>query len=204
MLETISTAVNNFLNTISGQYDSSQKTFQLMRQAIREGVEDVAEITCTEFARPSDTTAYTANDIVNNSVTPGSQTLIEIPNIARVAGGSFLITGMVLFTDLKTITPDLRITLYNASNPTIPVDNAASATYYANASKMIGYIDLDTMISGADTANSTSSVAQKQGNLITGKCAAEQTSIWALIQTKSAFTPASGQKFTLKVTARRG
>ena len=164
---------------------------------------DIITITCNEMARPSDTTAYAAYDVIMNTTTPGSQQLIEIPNIARTAGGGFLITGITVSTDLKNILPDLRVKLYNASNPTIPVDNAPSTTIYANNSKFLGYVDLDTMISGTDTTNSTSSFAQKQGNILSGVCAEGQTSLWCYLVTKTAFTPASGQKFQVKVTARR-
>lgn len=203
MYSTISSTVTSFLNTISTIGESS-KVYTLVRQSVKDAVEDVNIITCSEMTRPSNTTAYAALDAVNNSTTAGQQTLIEIPNIARVAGGSFLITGISLYTDLKNISPDFRVRLYNASDASIPVDNDLTTLLYANRSKFIGYVDLDTMINGGDTVNSTSSFAQKQGNLLTGVCASGQTSIWALLVTKTAFTPASGQKFTLKVTARRG
>jgi len=151
--------------------------------------------TAVELTRPADTTAYTAGDVVSNSTV--STTLLTLANAARVSAGSGYIVGCRLVTDKKSITPRFRVHLFNANNPTVAADNAAMRSHYTDASKRLGYFDLAAMTTATDTGNSDESRTLDMTLRIPFVCAGGTTSLFALLETLDAFTPNSGQKFTL-------
>lgn len=152
-----------------------------------------------EFTRPADTTAYTAGDVVSDSTS--ATTVQAVANFARVNAGTGYVVGARLTTDKKSITPRFRVHLYNASNPTVSADNAAMQRRYADESKYLGWFDLSAMATSTDTTNSTQSVSQDMTLRIPFSCAAATRSIYFVLETLDAFTPASGQKFTLRLWA---
>jgi len=150
-----------------------------------------------ELTRPGNTDAYGANDVVSNSVS--ASTLMEFANLARVAGGSGYVVGARLSTDKKSITPRIRVHLFNASNPTVSVDNANYQEKYADVGKRLGFFDLPAMATAADTSNSDMSRAIDMGLRVPFVCADATKSVFALLETLDAFTPANGQKFSLSL-----
>jgi len=148
------------------------------------------------FTRPANTTAYTAGDVVSNDAT--TTTLLEIPAIGRRPGATGYITGVILITDLKSITPSIKLKFFNASTATVAADNAASKELYADASKVAaGAITMPAMTTPADTTNSTLSKSEDMTLRVPFKCAADSQSLFVLLEAVDAFTPASGQGFTL-------
>lgn len=152
-----------------------------------------------EFTRPADVVAYGANDTVSDSVS--ATTVQAVTNLVRVNQGSGFIFGARLTTDKKSITPRFRVHLFNASNPTVAVDNVAWKELYADESKRLGFFDLPAMVTAADTAGSDTSRAQDMALRIPFKCAAGTRNIFFVLETLDAFTPASGEKFTLTLYA---
>lgn len=148
-----------------------------------------------EFTRPADTTAYTAGDVVSNSTS--ATTLMTLTNALRVAGGSGYIVRASLTTDKKSITPRFRVHLFNASNPTVAADNVAHKELYADASKRLGYFDLPAMTTATDTTSSDMSRAMDNTLRHAIVAAAGSRDIYAMLEALDAFTPASGEKFTL-------
>lgn len=148
-----------------------------------------------ELTRPADTTAYAANDSVADSTS--APTMQALANAARVSGGSGYITGIRVTTDKKSITPRVRLHFFNTNGATVTNDNAAFKTIYADISKYIGFWDMPAMITGADTTNSTDSRAVDLTPRLPFTCAA--TTLYVLLETLDAFTPASGEKITVTV-----
>lgn len=148
-----------------------------------------------EFTRPADTTAYGINDVVSDSTS--ATTMQEIANAGRVSGGSGYIVGIRIATDKKSITPQLRIHLFNTSGATLSVDNANWQDKYADVAKRIAYYDMPAMTTGADTTNSDMSRTVDMTMRIPYICTA--TSLYFVLETLTAFTPASGQKFTITI-----
>lgn len=151
----------------------------------------------TEFTRPANTTAYTAGDVVSNSTS--ATTLITLANAVRVNAGTGYIVRVAVTTDLKSITPKIRVHFYNASDPTVSVDNAAMRHLYVDNAKRLGYVDLPAMTTGTDTTNSTMSMSVNDTCRLAVVAGASTTSLYAVLEALDAFTPASGQKFTLTV-----
>jgi len=149
------------------------------------------------FTRPADTTAYAANDIVSNST--GGSTLVTLSNALRVNAGTGYIVGCRVATNKKSITPRIRVHVYNASNPTVSVDNAAAQFKYADISKRVGSFDLPAMSTGADTTNSDMSAATDWTLRIPTKAAASDTALYVLLETLDAYTPASGDSYTVEL-----
>lgn len=148
-----------------------------------------------ELTRPSDTNAYTAGDVVSNDTT--TTTLLVLTNALRVAAGSGYIVRASLTTDKKSITPRLRVHLFNASNPTVAGDNVAHKEVYADAGKRLGYFDLPAMTTAVDTTNSDMSRTVDNTLRHAVVAAAATRTLYAVLETLDAFTPASGEKFTL-------
>lgn len=147
------------------------------------------------FARPADTTAYTAKDVVSNNAT--TTTMLQFSNAARVNGGGGYILKAQLMTDQSTCTARFRLWLYqlpSASLPTaVPADNATFPLKWANRAKRIGYIDfvaLSTEGTGSDAASALSTDVR-----LAFGCDAADSAIYGLLEALDAFTPASGQNF---------
>lgn len=153
----------------------------------------------TEFTRPSDTTAYAANDVVSDSTS--ATTMQALAAAARSTGIGGYITGVRVATDKKSITPRIRVHIWNTNGATLAVDNAAWKDLYADSSKRVGYVDLPAMITGADSTNSDNSRSLDLALRIPYTCAA--TSLYYVLETLDAFTPASGEKFTVTIFADR-
>lgn len=149
-----------------------------------------------ELTRPADTTAYAINDVVSNSTT--SPTVLTFSNVARVNAGSGYIVKARILTDQKANVAAFRLHLFHTS-PTATNDNAAYPLLYANAANRIGYIDFPAM----NTEDATTSTAAN--TLWTGQlhfvCASASRDIYGVLETKTVFTPASGQKFYIELNS---
>ncbi len=153
-----------------------------------------------EFTRPADTTAYAIGDVVANSTSAAAP--LQISGCARVNGGSGYIVGVELIADQKSITPAFRVHVFNAA-PTQSNDNAAHRLLYADASKRVAEIVLSAMSTPSDTTNSTCSRIFDGNARIPFVCAAGTTTLWFVFETLTAFTPANGGKFTLRLLIDR-
>lgn len=151
-----------------------------------------------EFTRPANTTAYSTGDVVSNSAS--ATTLVDLSNAVRVNGGDAYIVAVRVTTDKKSITPVLRVHFANASDITVSADNAANrGPLYADTAKYLGYIDLPALATPADTANATASTAANNAVRLPVVAGGSTRSLFAWVETRNNFTPASGQKTTITV-----
>lgn len=155
-----------------------------------------------EFTRPSDVSPYTAGDVVSNSTS--ATTLMDFSTLARFGGGSGYIVGAVLTTNKKSITPIIRVHLYDVTTITVAADNVAHKELYADVLDKIGSIDLPAMTTPTDTTNSDVSRTQDFTIRVPFKALVRDRSIFALLEAVDAFTPASAQKFSLALFADQG
>lgn len=151
-----------------------------------------------EITRPADTTAYAANDSVNTSTS--SPTFIDFSTLTRVNGGSAYVVAIRLTTNQKSIIPRFRVHLFNDNTVTLANDNAPWEEKYADVGKRQGYWDLPAMITGADTTNSDMSRTLDLTVRIPVVATGSSQHIYAALETLDAFTPTSGEKFTLTLT----
>ena len=151
------------------------------------------------FARPSNTTAYTAGDVIGvaDTGTPANAgSAIHTLTSIGPAGGYVLIQSVELLignTSVPSGMGGFRLHLYTAS-PTAILDNAAFDLVSGEVANYVGFVDLPTP---ADFGSTLYSQADYSGRLI--KLASASTSLFAELQTIGAYTPASGTIYTLRV-----
>jgi hypothetical protein len=155
-------------------------------------VKTSAIVVSQEVTRYTDTTAYAINDVVNNS--PSAPAVGVLADFFSANGASGYLSKFELWTDQAANVAAYRIHLFNAA-PTAINDNSAFTLLYADISKHLGYIDISNM--SQEGSGSTGALGLWTGQLLL-KAAAADNDLYYVITAKSAFTPASGQKFTAR------
>lgn len=194
---TLSGKLRGLVAILADVWDSANHRVKVDGSGVTQPVGGAIVRVTGTFTRPADTTAYAANDVVSNSTS--SSTLITLSSALRANAGTGYIVGCRVATNLKSITPRIRVHVFNASAPTVSADNAAYQAKYADISKRVGTFDLAAMATGADTTNSDMSAATDFTLRIPVKAAAADTALYVLLETLDAFTPANGQAFTVEL-----
>lgn len=144
------------------------------------------------ITRPSNTTAYTAGDVVGDT---GGSAILTLSNVGP-SGGFVLIQSISLVFSDSAVPSGMgafRIHLYSAT-PTAIADNAAFDLVSGERANYMGYIDLPTP---QDFGSTLYTQADYPGRLV--KLAAASTSLFAEIETRGAYTPVSASTVTLRV-----
>lgn len=142
--------------------------------------------------RPSNTTAYAAGDVVGDT---GGSAIITL-NSMGPSGGFVLIQSVsLIFSD--TSVPSgmgaFRIHFYSAS-PTATADNAVFDLVSGERANYMGYVDLPAP---TDFGSSLYTQVDYPGRLV--KLAAASTTMYAEIETRGAYTPASASTVDIRV-----
>lgn len=144
------------------------------------------------ITRPSNTTAYTAGDVVGDT---GGSAILTLSSVGP-SGGFVLIQSISLVFSDSTVPSGMgafRIHLYSAT-PTAIADNAAFDLVSGERANYMGYIDIPTP---QDFGSTLYTQADYPGRLV--KLAAASTSLFAEIETRGAYTPVSASTVTLRV-----
>lgn len=137
--------------------------------------------TTKNFNRPANTTAYAADDAVANNATAGSVTRLEY-DPAQSRG--VIRRVRIRKSDQTVATPTLRLYLFDATFTVGAGDNAA---FTAPLQDCIGYVDVPVTTAGSDDAVGWANCdIPYQG-----------AKVYGLLQTLSAFAPASAETFTV-------
>lgn len=150
-------------------------------------------ITAT-FTRPSDTTAYAAQDVVCNSTS--SPSLITFVNAGRYPGSSGLIvSARHMKSSTATTGASYRLHLYRVA-PTAINDNAQFAMLYANRVNRIGFIDFTHGIAGtgSDCTNALSTFVN-----LPFLCDAAGSNLFGILTVTAAYTPTSGEQHFIEL-----
>jgi hypothetical protein len=136
------------------------------------------------ITRPSNTTAYTAGDVIGD--TNGSA-IFTFANMCKAGGGEVLINSIELEVDVASLPSGSMagfvVRLYNAS-PTAIADNAPWDLPSGDRGKYLGKIILGTPVDEGGTLFIDNDQISKQITL-TG------TSLYVELQTLGAYTPTS-------------
>lgn len=147
-----------------------------------------------EKTRPSDTTGYTANDVVAGT---GAANSWEF-TVGRVATGSGLIVGAHFATDHAAWVGRLELDLYDSDIATPLADNVEATRLYVNQAKFLGTIAFPAP--AKKTTNSTQAEAVGSLDRALGyKCAAVNK-IYGVLRVLDAQTPTSASKFRINLT----
>lgn len=151
------------------------------------------------ITRPSNTTAYTAGDVIGaaDSGTPANagSAIITLPSIGP-SGGYVLLQSVRLFIANASAPAGMagfRLHLYTAA-PTAILDNAAFDLVSGEVANYAGFIDLPTP---QDLGSTLVTQADYPGTLI--KLASASTSLFAELETRGGYQPASGTAYDLRV-----
>lgn len=155
------------------------------------------------FARPADTTAYTAKDVVSNNAT--TTTFLAFTALGRTVDGSGYIVKARLETDQATCTARFRLWLYRVPNASLATavggDNAQFAVKWANRTSRIGYLDFPAL--ATEGTGSDAAVALNNDIRMAFGAASDDTGLYGVLEALDAFTPNSAQNFFVALTAEQ-
>jgi hypothetical protein len=144
------------------------------------------------ITRPSNTTAYTAGDVVGDT---GGSAIITMPSIGPSGGFVLVQSVSLIFSDTAVISGmgAYRLHFYSAS-PTAIADNAAFDLVSGERDTYMGYVDLPAP---TDFGSSLYTQTDYPGLLI--KLASASTTLYAELETKGAYTPASASTIAVRI-----
>ena len=145
------------------------------------------------ITRPSNTTAYTAGDVVGST---GGSAILTLSGIGPSAGYILIQSAALIFSDSSVPSGmgAFRIHFYNAS-PTAIADNAPFDLVSGDRASYMGYIDLSAP---QDLGSTIYTQVDYPGRLI--RLATASTSLFAQIETRGAYTPVSASTVELRVS----
>jgi hypothetical protein len=151
-----------------------------------------------EITRENNATPYGIGDVISASAS--TPAVHQLANIMRVVGGSGYISSIRVTSNVKSVVPAIRIHFYNASDPTVSGDNLPHRELYADIAKRLGYVDLPTMTTAADTSNSDMSrTMTATPPWLPVFAAAASRNLWFSIETLTAVTLTAQSKVTVVV-----
>ena len=151
-------------------------------------------VTSDTFTRPADTTAYASGDLVANSTTAGSVTPLTLKIWPSGSGQTIIQRVRLAKTGTSVANAAFRVHFYQATQTVANGDNAAWSS--SGAQDYLGNVDVTAMYAFTDGANgfgAAAAGAEMRYKLKTG------ATIYALIEARGAYTPASAEVFTLYV-----
>lgn len=148
------------------------------------------------FTRPSDTTAYTATDLVANSTTAGSVTPMQWSLQRLPTGGGNVIAARIAKSATSATAATFNVHLFSAAPVVTNGDNGTFAI--STAQSYLGKIAVDMSTGGqAGTAYLAKSSAAVAIGLDTTQLSG---SIYGLLEAAGTYTPASGEVFNVTLT----
>ncbi len=160
---------------------------------------DTATQASLAITRPSNTTAYTAGDVIgvaDTTVAANAGSAILSFSLHGIASGQAMITGADLLLALTAVPSGMtsfRLHLYDAA-PAAILDNAAWDLVTADRGSYLGYIDVGTPIDVGGTLFVQTDQINKQITLKGG-------TLYGLLVTNGGFTPTSAAVYTVRLHA---
>lgn len=151
-----------------------------------------AKIATATFARPADVLAYASGDLVANSTVAGAVTPLSFA-VARVAAGSGMVRRVaVRKTGTAVANASFRLHLYSASPVVSNGDNGVYLT--DKAANYMGRVDV--VVDQAFTDGAVGTGVPAAGLEVNFALAAGQN-IYGVLEARGAYTPVSGETFTV-------
>lgn len=154
----------------------------------------ISSLASASFTRPANTTAYASGDLVANNASAGSVAPMQFA-VARVSGGSGMIRrARIRKSGTGVTSASFRLHLYRASPTPSNGDNDAWLT--SEAANYMGAIDVtvDRVFTDGAAGNGVSvSGSEINFDLSSGQV------IYGLLEARGAYTPASGETFTVEL-----
>jgi hypothetical protein len=162
---------------------------------------DGLQTVSVSFTRPADTTAYAAGDLVANSTTAGSVVVPVLTSAVREEGSCIRIERVRLRKTSTSLTnASFRVYIFRAAPTPSVGDNGA-----LNASGVMALDDVANLVGWSDITLDRSATAGAAGRGIpsagSGMTASPTTgtSLYAVVEATAAYTPTSGETFTVTI-----
>lgn len=154
-------------------------------------------VVSANFNRPADATAYASGDLVANNTTAGSVAALAYTSAARVSGGSGMVRRVRLKKSGASVTnASFRVHFYGADPAaSTGITNGDNGAWLTKHASYLGAVDITVDKAFSDAAAGVG-VPNSGGEI--NYVATNQT-IWALIEARAAYTPASGETFTVEL-----
>lgn len=148
--------------------------------------------------RPADTADYAVGDLIGASTAPGVGNVMVLPAVARIPGGTGRVIRVRAATNQAAFVGTLRVHLFKTQVAPAVGDNGVLAAAVANYVNYYGSADV-TLAQGILSDGSKGFMAFSPP--VAFDVPAGASDIYALLETRTAFTPASGQRFSVTVEA---
>lgn len=151
----------------------------------------------SSFTRPADTTQYAVGDLVANSTVSGSVAALQLPS-ARFPGGNGSVKAVsITKSNASVASAAFRVHLFTTSPTSAAGDNAAFAVTNGRARGYLGSVDV--------------TVGQALGDGAHGRATCDiqfdttkpSDSLYALIEARGTYTPASAETFDVTFELER-
>ena len=155
----------------------------------------ISKVIATEFTKPSGTTGYSANDVLNTSTTVAVQ--LKWLAAASKSSGSGLIVGAEVIGSVQSEVWQPKLHIYNAARATVLQDNAAFTATYAivgTTNVLITDITLPAL-----SAYGVVSKSRIDGLSIPYQCAIDEILYFDLQTLTAIATSGDSAKYTVKL-----
>ncbi len=152
------------------------------------------------ITRPTDTTQYSARDVVANatsSAVVATFTDCGSPRIGSNGASGLIRSATLIHSSYVSTGPDFLLFLFTVS-PTTQQDNAKLAVTDADLLNCIGTIPFTTWVIGKDTGGAGGSQIdyEKDVNLVF-ECADDDRDLYGIMIELSTYTPVNGESFKI-------
>lgn len=148
------------------------------------------------FTRPADTTAYASGDTIANSTTGGACAPLGL-SVARAPGKTGMIRRIHVFVnDSAWANGVVRVHVYKY-RPTY--SNGDNAAWLTTDSGYLGYAEVTLSQTFSDTVHGVAAPAQ--GSEINFETISGSQNVYAVLESRSAITPAATKVFTVAFEA---
>jgi hypothetical protein len=157
------------------------------------------------FARPANTTAYAAGDLVANNATAGSVVPLTFTTVSRNAGDAVRIERARINTSNALLTnASFRLHLFEGTPVPTVGDNAVfNSSGVLATSGIDGYVgSFEITLSNSGSTGSVGIGIPNVGNAIIAT-PTSGTSIFGLLEVTAAYVPVSGATFTVSIEGYR-
>lgn len=162
-------------------------------------VDTFAEVIVSNtITRPANTTQYTAGDIIANSATAASVTPFTFADVCRESQVTRIERIRILKSGTSVTNANFRVHFYSG-DPGVP-SNGDNGAFLTSVAKWIGSADVTCDRAGTDGAIGTG--LSLTNTPMTVKVGTNHI-LYALLEARGAYTPASGETFTIKIEAYR-
>jgi len=148
------------------------------------------------FARPANTTAYVSGDLVANHATTGSVVPVAL-RVARNVGGAGKITKVGLAkSGIDPTNAQFRVHFFRDKPAVANGDNGVFSAAGV-AAIHLGSVDITLATVHSDGVSAVADAA------LPFDCKDGSVEIFALVEARAAYTPASGETFTVSAAVDR-